>query len=73
MAFTLVISDGRLKDYNDEDTWVIDPNGTLTIKVANPRISSQTYSASGWLELVETTRGTEVRQTRAVIGHQPRI
>jgi hypothetical protein len=72
MAFTVVISTGYLVDYSDDDSYAVNENGALTITIAHAGISTQIYSPNGWLELVETAEGAEIRATRAVIGHSPR-
>jgi hypothetical protein len=56
----------------DKDTYVVNENGVLTVNIgANNRVNRQIYSPNGWLEVVETTDGTEVHATRMVIGHKP--
>jgi hypothetical protein len=73
MAFTVVISTGHLVDYGDKDSYAVNENGVLTVTIgANPRVSTQIYSPNGWLEVVETTEGTEIHAARTVIGHMPR-
>ena len=73
MAFTVVISTGHFVDYGDKDTYAVNENGVLTVTIgANNRVNTQIYSPHGWLEVVETTEGTEIHATRMVIGHQPR-
>jgi hypothetical protein len=72
MAFTVVISTGHFVDYGDKDTYAVNENGVLTVNVgANNRVNRQIYYPNGWLEVVETTDGTEVHATRMVIGHKP--
>ena len=47
-------------------------DGIRTVTIgANNRVNRQIYSPNGWLEVVETTDGTEVHATRMVIGHKP--
>jgi len=73
MAFTVVISTGHFVDYGDKDSYAVNETGLLTVTIgANPRVSTQIYSPNGWLEIVETTEGTEIHATRTVIGHKPR-
>jgi hypothetical protein len=73
MAFTVVISTGQLVDYGDKDTYAVNENGVLTVTIgANNRVNKQVYSPIGWLEIVETTEGTELHAARTVIGHKPR-
>ena len=73
MAFTVVISTGHFVDYGDKDTYAVNENGVLTVSIgASNRVNTQIYSPIGWLEVVETTEGTEVHATRMVIGHKPR-
>ena len=73
MAFTAVISTGHFVDYGDKDTYAVNENGVLTVTIgANNRVNRQIYRPIGWLEVVETTDGTEVHATRMVIGHTPR-
>jgi hypothetical protein len=73
MAFTDVISTGHFVDNGDKDTYTVNENGVLTVTIgANNRVNTQIYSPIGWLEVVETTEGTELHATRTVIGHKPR-
>jgi hypothetical protein len=73
MAFTVVVSTGHFVDYGDKDTYTVNENGVLTVRIgASNRINTQIYSPIGWLEIVEATEGTEVHATRMVIGHKPR-
>jgi hypothetical protein len=73
MAFTVVISSGHFVDYGDKDTYTVNENGVLTVTIgANSRVNTQIYSPIGWLEIVETTEGTELHAARTVIGHKPR-
>jgi hypothetical protein len=72
MAFTVVVSTGRLVDYRDDDSYAVNENGVLTVTIANPRFTRQVYSPSGWLEVVETNQGIDAGATRTVIGHKPR-
>jgi hypothetical protein len=72
MAFTVVVSTGRLVDYRDDDSYAVNENGVLTVTIANPRFTKQVYSPSGWLEVVETNQGIDAGATRTVIGHKPR-
>jgi hypothetical protein len=45
----------------------------LTVTIgANNRVNKQVYSPIGWLEVVETTEGTELHAARTIIGHKPR-
>jgi hypothetical protein len=63
---------GHFVDYGDKDTYAINENGVLTVTIgANSRVNKQIYSPNGWLEVVETTEGTEIHATRTVIGHRP--
>ena len=63
MAFTVVISTGHFVDYGDKDTYAVNENGVLTVTIgANNRVNRQIYSPNGWLEVVETTDGTEDTQ-----------
>jgi hypothetical protein len=72
MAFTVVISTGHFVDYGDKDTYAVNENGVLTVTIgANNRSTGRFTRRSGWLEVVETTAGTEVHETRMVIGHKP--
>jgi hypothetical protein len=73
MAFTVVISTGHFVDYGDKDTYSVNENGVLAVTIgANSRVNTQIYSPIGWLEVVETTEGTEIHAARTVIGHKPR-
>lgn len=73
MAFTVVISTGQLVDYGDKDSYAVNENGVLTVTIgANNRVNKQVYSPIGWLEVVETTEGTELHAARTIIGHKPR-
>jgi hypothetical protein len=72
MAFTVVVSTGRLVDYRDDDSYAVNEYGVLTVTIANPRFTKQVYSPSGWLEVVETNQGIDAGATRTVIGHKPR-
>jgi hypothetical protein len=73
MAFTVVISTGQLVDYGDKDTYAVNDNGVLTVTIgANNRVNKQVYSPIGWLEVVETTEGTDLHAARTIIGHKPR-
>ena len=70
MAFTAVISTGHFVDYGDKDTFAVNENGVLTVTIgANNTVNRQIYSPIGWLEVVETTDGTEVHANAH--GHRP--
>jgi hypothetical protein len=71
MAFTVVFSNGEVRDYGAFDRYEITDAGVLIIQMHREDVNRHCVAPGGWLEVVEMTDGQPVQMSRGIMGRRP--
>lgn len=72
MTFTVVFSNGEIRDYGAFDNFEVTEAGMLLIRMHREDVSRHYIAPGAWLEVVEMAEGQPVRTSRGIIGHRSR-
>jgi hypothetical protein len=71
MAFTVVFSNGELRDYGAFDSYEVTDAGVLIIQLHRADANRHYVAPGGWLEVVEMADGQPVQMSRGIVGRRP--
>ena len=71
MAFTVVFSNGELRDYGASDSYEITDAGALIIQLHRGDVNRHYVAPGGWLEVVEMADGQPIQMSRGILGRRP--
>jgi hypothetical protein len=71
MAFTVLFSNGELRDYGAFDSYEVTDAGVLVIQLHREDVSRHYIAPNGWLEVVEMADGQPIRMSRGILGRRP--
>ena len=69
MAFTVVFSNGELRDYGAFDSYEVTDAGVLVIQLHRDDANRHYVAPGGWLEIVEMADGQPIQMSR--MGRRP--
>jgi hypothetical protein len=71
MAFTVVFSNGELRDYGAFDSYEVSDAGVLVIQLHREDVKRHYVAPGGWLEVVEMAEGRPIQMSRGIMGRRP--
>jgi hypothetical protein len=71
MAFTVMFSNGELRDYGAFDSYEITDAGVLIIERHREDVNRHYVAPGGWLEVVEMAEGQPIKMSRGIMGRRP--
>ena len=71
MAFTVVFSNGELRDYGAFDSYEVTDAGVLIIQLHRGDVNRHCVAPGGWLEVVEMADGQPIQMSRGILGRRP--
>jgi hypothetical protein len=71
MAFTVMFSNGELRDYGAFDSYEITDAGVLIIQLHRDDVNRHYVAPGGWLEVVEMAEGQPTKMSRGIMGRRP--
>ncbi len=71
MAFTVLFSNGELRDYGAFDSYEVTDAGVLVIQLHREDVNRHYVAPYGWLEIVEMADGQPIKMSRGILGRRP--
>ena len=71
MAFTVVFSNGEMRDYGAFDSYEVSDAGVLVTQLHREDVKRHYVAPGGWLEVVEMADGQPIQMSRGIMGRCP--